>query len=330
MKLFKSVGIALTMITLLQACGGSSNSTTKKVTIAEPKTVHGIQPNKVASYIDNFKTENAKVDFQFEGKKYDINFTDFGEDKLSAVAQFERGFIVFGFDQNKDTPIANLSIVEANNDKNSVLKSSTITVKKDGGNFIYEGTVENAVTQGLFSVRLVINESFFGAGNSTLNIVDNTAILNGTLGTKTYIQIDELTKNNSNVDTLILQAIDGSINDDINMHTGRLIRQAKLTTVVPANGDINSGGVDLFAAGFKREYNKGGKVGVHSWCCVSGKSAHLLNKDDEAHGAQLTYFREILGKELGPEFYYFTINAAPASSIYIMTPAELIKYLISK
>jgi len=330
MKLLRSVGIALTVITLLQACGGSSKSTTKNTTAVEPKAVHGIQPNKVASYIDTFKTENAKVDFQFEGKKYDINFTDFGDDKLSAVAQFERGFIVFGFDQDKSAPIANLSIVEAGNGKNSTLRSSTITVKKDGDNFIYEGTVENAVTQGLFSVRLVINESFFGAGNSRLEVVDNTATLNGTLGTKTYIQLDELIKNNTNVDTLILQQIDGSINDDINMHTGRLIRNAKLTTVVPANGDINSGGVDLFAAGFKREYNTGGKVGVHSWCCVSGKSAHLLSKDDAAHGAQLTYFREILGKDLGPEFYFFTINAAPASSIYIMTQAELVKYLISK
>ena len=87
--------------------------------------------------------------------------------------------------------------------------------------------------------------------------------------------------------------------------------------------------MDLFAAGFKRKYVVGGKVGVHAWCCEKGKSAHLLSKTDPAHGAQLTFVREMLGKELGPEFYFFTLNAAPASDIYIMTNDELKKYLIS-
>jgi len=114
------------------------------------------------------------------------------------------------------------------------------------------------------------------------------------------------------------------------MHTGRLIRKAQLTTLIPASGDVNSGGVDLFASGFKREYGTGGKVGVHSWCCEAGKSAHLLSKDDPAHGAQLTCFREMLGNELGPEFYFFTIDAAPAESVHVMTQSELTQYLISQ
>jgi hypothetical protein len=210
------------------------------------------------------------------------------------------------------------------------LISANIEITEQGDNFIYSGSVVDRTTQGLFTVRLVLNESFFESGNSTVKVLGTKALVNGTLGTKTYIQIDELIKNHPEVNTLELQQIDGSINDAINMHTGRLIRNAQLSTFIPVNGDVNSGGVDLFAAGFTREYTAGGKVGVHSWCCVNGQSAHLLSKDAPEHGSQLTYFREILGKELGPEFYFFTINAASSDNIHLMTQFELTKYLISK
>jgi len=330
MKLTHSIALALTLAMLLQGCGSNNKASAEQDKTTVAKEVHGIAPEKISGYIDTFNTQIEQVDFQFEGKEYDISFTGFMDDEPAAIAQFERGFVIFGFDQDKQTPLPTLSIVETIDGDNLVLRSSTITVSEDGNNIIYQGTVENPITQGIFSVRFIINESFFGAGNSRLEIDNNTATLNGTLGTKTYIQIAQLIEDNPSVDTLILQQIDGSINDDINMHTGRLIHQAKLTTVVPSDGDVNSGGVDLFAAGFKREYRQGGKVGVHSWCCVNGKSAHLLPKDDAAHGAQLTYFREILGKELGPQFYYFTINAAPADSIHVMTQTQLTKYLLTK
>ena len=332
MNKLKNICFAACVGMLLQACGGSSKSTINKVdaTKLPIKEVHLIEPDKIADYITKFKTQHAQVELQFEGVQYTMAFVDFGADQKSVVAEFEKGLVTFGFDQSENEPLATLAIVVKNQAGDSVLKGVNITLASEGDNFVYEGNVQNVLNQDMFNVRMVINESFFGAGNSRIEVLDNTATLNGTLGTTTYIQMDELIKNNTNVDTLILQEIDGSINDAINMHTGRLIRNAKLTTVVKANSDINSGGVDLFAAGFKRKYNKGGKVGVHSWCCVKGKSAHLLSKDDAAHGAQLTFFRELLGNELGPEFYFFTLNAAPASDIHVMTEAELNKYLITK
>lgn len=332
MKKLLSVCVVVSIGLFLQACGGSSKSTVDKVvkTPAPAKEVHSIEPDKIAAYVSDFKIKNALVELQFEGKQYGIAFADFGADKKSVIAKFERGFVVFGFDQDEEKPLATLTIIIKNHAGDTVLNGTNITLTSEGDNYVYEGNVKNMLTQHLFNIRLVINESLLGAGNSTVSVQGNTATLNGTLGTKTYIQLDELLKNNTKIDTLILQEIDGSVNDAINMHTGRLIRHAKLTTVVKANGNINSGGVDLFAAGFKREYNNGGKVGVHSWCCVNGKSAHLLSKDDASHGAQLTFFREMLGNELGPEFYFFTLNAAPASDIHLMTESELNKYLISK
>ncbi|NRA71506.1 MAG: hypothetical protein HRU24_10820 [Gammaproteobacteria bacterium] len=337
MSNFKSIFIATTAIFFMQACGGGSKSTTTPEVIApEPAVVHNLQPDKVPEYIANFKQSNAQVVFEFDGELSKIEFYQAGPDNMSVIATYESGFINIGLDINDFNnlkPIASLSVHET--DANGVVEeeyaSSNIEVSVQGDNFVYSGTVIDEATQGLFNVRVVINASFFNAGNSTVTVEGTKALVNGTLGTKTYIQIDELINNNPEVTTLELQLIDGSINDDINMHTGRLIRKAQLTTFIPATGDVNSGGVDLFAAGFKREYETGGKVGVHSWFDgIAGKAADSLSKDDPAHGAQLTYFREMLGNELGPKFYFFTINAAPAESVHVMTQSELTQYLISQ
>jgi hypothetical protein len=171
----------------------------------------------------------------------------------------------------------------------------------------------------------VFNESLITAGNSSLKVNGTEAMLSGTLGTSTYLQLQNMI-NTTNVNTLILSDVDGSVNDGINMHTGRLIRAAKLATLMPANGEAYSGGVDLFAAGSTRTFTDGGVLGVHSWCCEKGKDASELDKNDPAHGAQITYFREMLGVEKGPEFYFFTINAAPADGIHKMTRAEMAEY----
>ena len=98
---------------------------------------------------------------------------------------------------------------------------------------------------------------------------------------------------------------------------------------MPANGEAYSGGVDLYAAGYKRVYQPGGKLGVHSWCCVDGKDAGQLGRDHSAHGSQLTFVREMLGETLGPEFYFFTIEAAPIDGIHLMTQDEINKYFLA-
>lgn len=227
MNTFKSLLIIFTL-TVLQACDGESKSTTP--TVVEAKIVHEIQPDKIPEYIANFKQSNAEIDFQFEGKKFEIDFVTFGEDNKTIIAQNKLGLLTIGFDLDKEQPIASLSmsLYELQDHVFVIreLNSSNIEVKKQGDNFVYSGSVVDTSTLGLFTVRLVLNQSFFEAGNSTVNVVGTKALVNGTLGTKTYIQIDELIKDHPEVDTLELQQIDGSINDGINMHTGRLIRNA--------------------------------------------------------------------------------------------------------
>jgi len=166
------------------------------------------------------------------------------------------------------------------------------------------------------------NDVITGSGNSSIEIKGNEAILNGTLGTVTYPQIKNLIRNHPEVKTLILGNIDGSVNDAVNMHTGRLVREANLTTKVLSNSEIASGGVDLFCAGKKRIVNQGARIGVHSW--GGGYfTATDIPKDHPAHQYQIEYFTMCLGAKQGLDFYFYTLSAAPFSDVHWMKDNEI-------
>lgn len=344
--------VGLSACLALTACGSSSKSNTTKskpttpVTTPAPKPaeVHGIQPADVAKYIENFKTQFAQLDLQVDGKQYALTVfaEDRDEDLPNIVLRYEKGLVFAGFDYKNEKPLTRLSLIEGDlslfdkPDDNALIQfittatatyaSHKIELTPDGDNFIYSGTVQDPVTKGLTPVRLVLNQSAFGAGNSRLTVKGDKARISGELGSSTYVQINDMLKNQPQVTTLELINVPGSGNDDINMHTARLVRNAGLSTLITKGSQAHSGGVDLFAAGKKRILQPGAVLGVHSWCCKDGKEAGALAKDDPAHGAQLTYFREMLGEKLGPDFYYFTINAAPAATTHTMTKEEMEKY----
>lgn len=345
--------LPFTAAIILSACGSSSSTkpTTAPVksetpttpvtptpVTPEPAAVHSIQPENVAQYIETFKRQYDALDLQINGVKYDISYVDSDRDANVIYAKYDKGYLFFGFDFDNNQPIASLTVLETElDDINDAIAEPTAyffgtglnTTSDDSDNIIYSGSINN--TTGEYSVRLLINESLLSSGNSSIEVEGDTAKLNGELGSLTYVQLNDLINNQPAVKTLLLQSIGGSLNDDINMHTGRLIRNAQLNTKVEATSKIYSGGVDLYAAGFSRTYTPGAVVGVHSWCCNdAGKSAADLEKDDPAHGPQLTYFREMLGKELGPEFYFFTIDSAAFDSIHEMTQQELDKFLLIK
>lgn len=176
------------------------------------------------------------------------------------------------------------------------------------------------------NIDITIFESQIGSGTSQIDVVGENAFVSGVLGTNTYNQVLEVNASSPNVKTFILIDIDGSENDDVNVNTGRLIREAGYGTHVPSNGTIASGGVDLFTSGVKRTKDSGATIGVHSWCCYEGVTADQLPTDSPGHDSQLAYFREMLGNENGSNFYFFTLQAAPFDDIHNMTDAELNQY----
>ncbi|KAK3584231.1 hypothetical protein CHS0354_035312 [Potamilus streckersoni] len=174
-----------------------------------------------------------------------------------------------------------------------------------------------------------INNAVAGAGTSTLTVKGTEAHINGLLGMRGYVQIRELIKKHPEVKTVVLGRVDGSINDAANMHTGRILRQAGLNTKVLSDSLIASGGVDLFTAGKERIVEKGAKIGVHSWCCVSDLTAGELPKDHPGHQFQLEYFTMTLGPTDGPAFYFYTLEAAPFDDVHWMSDAEIKKWKVS-
>ncbi len=196
----------------------------------------------------------------------------------------------------------------------------------DDHSFIISGDLSSDA----FSVKpIVINfdENSLGAGNSTITVNGNVAEINGTLGALMYNQILDLNRDERNVHTLLLNIVPGSINDEVNEETGRLIREAGYTTWVKSTSVVESGGVDLFCAGKKRIVDNGAILGVHSWCCgTNGEDAFEIPVNDQQHTRPKAYLIEMLGEPFGTDFYFFAINAASADDIHNMTKAEIEKY----
>ena len=108
-------------------------------------------------------------------------------------------------------------------------------VKKDSANlssFVLKvtGKLEDPETGKKIKISSEINEVVISEGRSVLGIKGNEALLSGVLGTTTYKQIKDLVTNHPKVKTLVLTDVPGSMNDAVNVHTGRLVRNAGLTT----------------------------------------------------------------------------------------------------
>ena len=194
--------------------------------------------------------------------------------------------------------------------------------------FTSQGRLKYINTEKTVPFKLIAGEELVGMGDTTLKVKGEEVFLNGTLGTKAYKQFKDLIKEHPEVNTVVLQNVPGSVNDEVNMHTGRLIREAGLNTKVLADSEISSGGVDLFCAGKERIVTKGAKLGIHSWG-GNGISANDLPKDHPAHQYQLTYFTMCLGIDKGPDFYFLTLESAPADDMYWMKDQEIKNWTVA-
>jgi len=131
-------------------------------------------------------------------------------------------------------------------------------------------------------------------------------------------------KSNPQIKSLYLGDIEGSVDDTANLELGNLIRDKGLDTTVDAKSHITSGGVDLFASGLKRNWSSGAKIGVHSWSDGT-KDGSSYPKDDASHTMYIEFYKKM---GISPDFYWFTLNAAPSNGMHYMTDDEVAKYLL--
>lgn len=156
----------------------------------------------------------------------------------------------------------------------------------------------------------------------TFKVQGDTAYVFGTTDSNSHNLVKNFVRENPQVDTLILQAMPGTIDMNTNRRVVMDIRAAGLATHVPADGRIASGAVDWFIAGRPRTIECGAMIGVHSWGSPTGERA-----DKTFYDAQRGTQRAFLSKmSVDPDFYDFTRSAAGPNDIHWLTVEEMLRF----
>lgn len=159
-----------------------------------------------------------------------------------------------------------------------------------------------------------------------LSVEWNTLTMNNLINSKTPEQFKKIFKENPNIDNLVMKQVDGSIDDTANLQLAKWISKKDLTFILLADSMIASGWTDFFLAGKNRIIHKGAQIGVHSWA-GTGKTAVDYPVWDAAHQPYIDYYISLgWDKKKAEEFYYFTINQAPADGMHWMSEEEIEKY----
>ena len=126
------------------------------------------------------------------------------------------------------------------------------------------------------------------------------------------------------IDVVVLTHVPGSAHDPTNLELGLMLHHANYSTYLPAGGQVASGGTDLLLAGVLRIVERGARIGVHSWSDGSA-SGDSISREAEDHLIYLDYYRALA---IDQEFYWFTLQAAPADGIHWMTDSEMAKFSV--
>ena len=163
----------------------------------------------------------------------------------------------------------------------------------------------------------------------SVKVTQDSFIATGVIDESTPEVLRETIKQNRSIKKLILQHVPGSVDDEANLEIAREVREAGLTTLVPADGVVASGGTDLFLAGAVRKIEAGACLGVHSWAELRGFSevaGRDVPKEDPVHQLYVSYYKEM---DIPVSFYWFTLDAAPVEDIYFVDKQEVNKFKMS-
>lgn len=157
----------------------------------------------------------------------------------------------------------------------------------------------------------------------------DTAKMVGVVDVGTPAQFRKMLAAHPGIRKLVLQEVPGTEDDDANLALARMVRKQGMETIVPQDGSVRSGGVELFIAGLKRTAEPGAEFGVHSWQDDEGREAKDYPAGAPIHMAYLNFYREMgFTPEKAQDFYAFT-NRSPFDSIHYMTRDEIARYQLT-
>ena len=179
-----------------------------------------------------------------------------------------------------------------------------------------------AAVLGLASCDMIVVSALNLVTTTEFTVQGDTLLMNGEINSKTPEQFEAVIAENPNIDTLVELNVPGSLDDESMIELAYRVRALGLNTYLRSDSEIHSGGVDLFLAGVNRTIESGAIIGVHSWSDGS-KDAKDYPRSSPEHEANRKYIEDMLGSD---EFYWFTIYAAPADDIHIMTADEIAQF----
>ena len=157
-------------------------------------------------------------------------------------------------------------------------------------------------------------------------ISGEAVVMTGVIDSDTEETLKTIIDENSQITTIVMQNVEGSVDDEANLILARYVRESSLNTHVPKGGLIASGGTDLFLSGVKRTISSNAKIGVHSWADGSGNEGAKLPKNHPEHSKYLNYYRTM---GIPETFYWFTLEAASSDDMHWMSNEEQKLYKIT-
>jgi len=156
-------------------------------------------------------------------------------------------------------------------------------------------------------------------------VEDNKLHMSGLINSYTQEQLKDIFGEHPEIDTIVLGQMPGSIDDGANLEEAAWVAARGVNTYLPREGSIASGAPNFFLVGKSRVVEEGAVVSVHSWAYWRGITAQDLPRDDSAHELYIGFYESIgWTRAQAEDFYFFTIEKAPAEYMYVMTPQEML------
>lgn len=167
-------------------------------------------------------------------------------------------------------------------------------------------------------------QSAGSSGPATFTPHGKVLVMRGVINGGTPYALRRAVRQNPGIRTIVMVDVPGSVNELANMEAARFVRRQGISTYIPYNGYIASGGTDFFMAGVTRTMEHGTQIGVHAWQ-NNLHSGNILPRNHPDHKSFLRYFASI---NISPEFYWFSLRAAPHHRLHIMSYRELRRYRV--
>ena len=158
----------------------------------------------------------------------------------------------------------------------------------------------------------------------TFTAEGNALIVNGETGGTSLADLEGALAAHPNTRTLILDRIEGSNDDTVNLAMARTVRARNLDTHLNNDSVIELGGIELFIGGVHRTMEDGARIGVHSWYDDDGHyEGRDLPRDHPDHKPYLETYR---GLGVTDDLYWFILDAASNKDMYFMTNEEIERF----